>query len=302
MKIAVAGAGKLAKYLLEEFKNYGHESVILTRKSKPALACEQRETDYSVLSLVSALQDCDALVSTVIDYQDHAAGTKIHLDMLEACKRSPKCKTLIPAEWTGDAQRESDQLFSIADHRRELHAQLKREKEIRWTVICNAWFAEYVLPASRSYLADIGPMWPMDHATKVFTIYGPGTQLVDFTSARDVAKAVAALLDSKEPWEEYTFLSGQRLTWNDLYALVKKHDPEWTSQTKTLGSSIRQLVANESPRSYVAAVFEIHSYSGNLSLPHETVKRHREKYFQGVHFRTMEELLDAAQAHPNEIV
>ena len=98
MKVAIAGTGNVARYLIEEFQAYGHEIVVLTRSHKPGKrSLQQTETDYSISSLVEALKDCDALVSTIADFQNPPVATKVQLDMLEACKQSETCKTFIPS-------------------------------------------------------------------------------------------------------------------------------------------------------------------------------------------------------------
>ncbi|KAJ6085074.1 hypothetical protein N7499_004703 [Penicillium canescens] len=77
MRIAIAGAGDLAKYLVEELLAASHEVVVPSRSSKPY------RTDYSVPSLARSLEDCDALVSALLDYSLGSATT--HLTLLEAC-------------------------------------------------------------------------------------------------------------------------------------------------------------------------------------------------------------------------
>ncbi len=202
MRVAVAGTGNVATYLFEELTKHGHEVVVLTRSKKPNITLQQRETDYTLPSLLSALHDRDALVSAIADFTDPAAGTKTHLSMLEACRRAKTCKTFIPSQWTANVKDHPEEPVILAEHNKVLFDALKQETQIRWTIICNAWFAEYIIPASQRHLRDVGPIWPMDHASKTFTIYGPGTQLNDLTPVRDVAKAVAVLLDSKEPWDD----------------------------------------------------------------------------------------------------
>ncbi|KAJ9608964.1 hypothetical protein H2200_006735 [Cladophialophora chaetospira] len=302
MKVAMAGTGNVAQYLIEELPKYGHSVVVLTRSSKPTITLEQRETDYTISSLVSVLHDRDAIISAIADFSDPAAGAQVHLTMLEACRQSQSCKTFIPSQWTANVEDHPEEPVVLAPHNKVLFDRLKQETQIRWTIICNAWFAEYIVPASQRHLRDVGPIWAMDHPSKVFTIYGPGTQLNDLTSVRDIAKAVAVLLDSKEPWEPYTYLSGGQLSWNELFAIIKKRDSEWTSVKKPLADTVQQIVANESPESVLAAYFELHSYSGALTFPQEKVRRHREKYFQGVHFRSVEEILDDAAAKPGKIL
>ncbi|KAK5084640.1 hypothetical protein LTR05_005718 [Lithohypha guttulata] len=304
IKVAIAGTGNVSQYLVEELVSYGHEVVVLSRRSNTQeKRCESRQTDYSVNSLLTVLEDCDALVSTVADYQNLDIPLQIHLTMLEACKQSRRCKTFVPSEWTSNVEDYPEQPMFFANANEALHQKLKESTDIRSTIVCNSWFADYIYPAQQRYLPDIGAPWPMDHASKTFTIYGPGTQLIDIVSVRDVAKAVAVLLATTEPWDPYTYLSGQQLSWNDLFTIISKRDPEWTSRTKPLADTINQIVANESPDSVLTAQFEVLSYSGASMFPKDKVQRHRAKYFPNLRFRNVEELLDAAAAaRPGAIV
>jgi len=300
MKVAIAGTGNVAQYLIEEFQAYGHEITVLTRRKKLEKEFEQRETDYSIPSLLAVLRDCDALVSTIADFEKPSVATKVHLDMLEACRQSEKCKAFIPSEWTSNVEEYPEQLMFLADANKALHQRLKEESSVKWTIICNSWFADYIVPKHQRNLPDIGPLWPMDHTNKLFTIYGNGNQLIDLTPVRDVAKAVAVLLDNKGPWEQYTYLSGDQLSWNDLFAIIKRRDPAWTSRKKTLADTIRQIADDVSV--FNEAQFEILSYAGASMFPKEKVQRQRAEYFQDIHFRTVEEILDEAAARPKGII
>ena len=302
MKVAVAGTGNVATYLLEELSAYGHDVVVITRKAKPNITLPQRESDYTISSLLSVLEDREALISTVFDYNDIPRTTQLQLTLLEAVQQLKTCKTFIPSEWTLNAEDYPEQPMLQAEHTATVHNALQNaSKDVRWTVISNSWFADYILPASRRHLRDIGELWAMDHATKTFTIYGPGTQVFNMVSVRDTAKAVAALLDSTEAWEKYTYVSGQQLSWNELFAIIKKHDPEWKAVNKPLSETIK-LLSEEDPMKKFVGSFELLTYSGASLLPKEKVERDQKRHFQNVKFRTMEEILNDAAARPNEIV
>lgn len=303
MKVAVAGTGPVAQYLFEELVKYGHDVVVLTRKSKSSTKLEQRETNYTVESLVSVLEDRDALVSTVFDYSDIPLTTKLQLDMLAACQRSTKCKTYIPSEWTLNAEDYPEQPILMAEHSATLHTKLKRDaSDLRWTIISNSWFADYVVPQPQRHLRDIGALWPMDHATKTFTVYGPGTQVFDVVAIRDVMRGIAAMLGSLDaPWEQYTYFSGQQLSWNELFAIIHGRDPEWKAVTKPLASTLAHLDATD-PEERLLGHFELLTYSGASLLPRERVQRDRKKLFPGVKFRNVEEILDDAAAQPDAIL
>lgn len=305
MKVAVAGTGHVAQYLLEEIPKQGHEIVVLTRKIKPGRKYAQRETDYSLESLISVLNDSgvEALVSTIGDFENPAVATQLHLDMLEACRQSQRCKSYIPSEWTCDVQNYPEHPMFLAEANAKLHNKLKQADGIRWTIFCNSWFADYVVPSSNRILPDLGALWPTDRETKVVTIYGPGNQPFSVCSVRDAAKAVAALLSTSEPWEPYTYVAGDNnITLNELFGIMKKRDPEWTSKTKPLAETLSNIVENKSPELAMLSYFELLIYSGASKLPDDAVQRQRNKYFSDIHFRTVEELLDLADTRPDVIV
>lgn len=302
MKVAVAGTGNVAQYLIQELRNYGHELVVLSRTAASGEEYEKRQTDYSVASLVSVIHDCDALVSTVADYANPPNGTKAQLAMLAACQQSEKCKSFIPSEWTCDVEQYPEQPHFLATANKTLHKELSAVTDVRWTIICNSWFADYVVPSSQRILRDIGELWPMDYDNKVFTIYGPGTQVLDFTAVRDVAKAVAALLDSTAGWEPYTFISGDQISLNDLFNILRRRDPTWTAKIKPLAESVKLVVDKKNTDDIMLGYFELLIYSGASKLPREKVLAHRTKYFPQVHFRTIEEILNLAAARPGCIV
>lgn len=305
MKIAVAGTGAVALYLIEELQAYGHQVVVLTRSIKPFLTekdVKQIETDYSVASLVNALNDCGGLASTINNIFDPKAATQIHLNMLEACKRSDKCKQFIASEWTGNVEEHPDQPMWDNHESEVLYQKLRAQASVRWTVICVSWFSDYVVPRHQRYHEDIGQLWPMNYAEKMSTIYGSGTQLVNFVSTRDTARAIAQLFDAANGWEQYTYVSGDQLSWNELFAVLKKRDPEWTRTVKPLASTIKQIVANQSEMTVLAAYFEILSYANASKFPEGRVRTQQKKFFEGLHFRTIEEILDAAEAQQEIIV
>lgn len=305
MKIAVAGTGAVARYLIEELNTHGHEVLVLTRTTKNFLqeqGVKQKETDYSVDSLREVLNNCDGLVSTINNIIYPNSAVDIHLNMLEACRRSEKCKRFLPSEWTGNVEEHPDQPMWEDHHNNALYDKLRSQSEVKWSIICVSWFADYVLPRRQRYHEDIDQLWPMDYSAKTFTIYGSGTQLVNFVSTRDTAKAVAILFDHPGEWEPYTYVSGDLLTWNDLFALIKKSNPEYTSKPKSLAETVRQIVAKESEMSVLAAYFELLSYANASKFPDGAVERQQGKYFSGMHFRSVEEILNAGTVDPEKII
>jgi swainsonine biosynthesis oxidoreductase SwnR len=312
MKVAIAGTSQITPYLTRALLSAGHDVLILTRhQPQTPLPVPHAITDYNVPSLITALSDRDALISTVISYTNPSINTSAHLAMLSALTQSPACKTFIPSEFTCDVLNYPDQPMFNREHTRVLHAalrQAKAEHGLRYTVVCNSWFMDYVLPADKRGLRDIGPAWPMDHATHTFTVYDSGEKLMSFVALADVAHAVERLIsavdvDRHVEWDEYTFLEGERLSWKQVFELVDAHarrqggdQAGWAMVKKPLSETIDQLVQAEkdgNPFGAALAHMELMSYSGASLLPWSEVQRQREKWFAGVKFRTMEEVLSA---------
>jgi len=131
MKIAIAGAGDLARYLVEELLADKHEVVVLSRSLKPWFQREDitfRLTDYSMPSLTKAIDNCEGLVSAILDYSMTSAT--VHLTLLEACKKSAKCKRFIPSEYAGNTDEFPDQpAFYYANHE-PVRQALRSQKEV----------------------------------------------------------------------------------------------------------------------------------------------------------------------------
>ncbi|KAI5461026.1 hypothetical protein BGZ63DRAFT_388187 [Mariannaea sp. PMI_226] len=205
MRVAIAGSGAMARYMCEEFTKVGHEIVILTRSHKPQLKhpmVTQIITDYSLKSLSTALVNCDVLISTILDYS--TSYIDIHHTLIQACQQSPRCKRFIPSEFGGDIENYPDQPGFYYRTREPIRKALREQKDLEWTLISVGWLIDYVLPAKNRYLYDIGEAFPINLADGRIVIPGPGNQPVNITWARDVAKALASLVQLPA-WEPYTY-------------------------------------------------------------------------------------------------
>ncbi|KAJ6441115.1 leucine rich repeat protein [Purpureocillium lavendulum] len=305
MRVAIVAVGELARYFVEELQARGHQVVAVSRTRKSylePLGVEQHvAVDYEPDALCDALAGCDAAVCTLRGGVPRFAA--IHAALLEACRRSATCKRFIPSAWAGNLEDFPDEPLDWADELVPVLDALGRQTDVSWSAICPGWYADYVLPARQRHLADIGAMWPQDRQRKVFTLYGQGSQLVNFTSARDTARATIRLLEhDRHSWEDFTYVSGAQMSWRQLGDLIKARDPAYTFRRKSLAQSVRQYAANESPEDAAVAIFELWGHSEALHFPWDKVERHREKYFQGLEFRSLAELADEAQAHPTRLM
>jgi nucleoside-diphosphate-sugar epimerase len=303
MRIAIAGAGDLAKYLVEELLAASHEVVVLSRSSKPWFERRDisfRRTDYSVPSLAVALEDCDALVSALLDYSLGSATT--HLALLEACQQSSKCKRFLPSEYGGniDLYPDSPQ-FYYANHE-PVRQALRAQRDVMWTLFNMGWLSDYFVPAGSRYIRDIGEFHPVNFKTGTITIPGTGEELISFTAARDAARAIARLID-QDNWEPTTFVCGETTTWKRVAQLLAKYGKSLEVRYVTL-DSLRNSIKQGSPGDddVIAAQYAEFSLAGGAILPQEKVERQMREYFNDLKFRSVEEVVREAEQHPGTIV
>lgn len=299
-RIALAGSGDLARYFCEEFVKAGHEVVCLTRSEKQYLnglsGVSQKITDYSVPSLLEAIGDSEALVSTILDYS--ARFTQVHFQLIEACRVSARCKRFIPSEYGGNLEDYPDQpAFYYANHE-PIRKVLREQNGLEWTLISVGWLIDYIIPENNRYLKDIGEAFPINLRDKDIVIPGAGNELVDVVSARDVARAVAVLLQAVS-WEPYTYISGEKTTWNALSSIIQKLYPDIQIRHKSLTELVQAVRDATDHDSEILAYYQIFSVSNASNLDVTKVQSHREKYFKNIHFRQVQEFLEESKKHPD---
>lgn len=298
MRVAVAGAGDLAKYMVEELLLASYEVVVISRSKKEWFDrrdVDFRATEYTVEALGKQVADCDALISTILDYSLNSAT--VHLALLEACKQSPRCKTYVPSEYAGNTDEYPDQPAFYAANHNPVRKALREQKHIKWTLFNLGWLTDYLVPAKSRYIKDIGDYHPVNLNTGTIKIPGTGEEQIAFTSARDGAKAVVRLLAAEE-WEETTYVCGQHSTWNSvadkLAARGIKLEKSYRSKNE-LDADVERAASEET---VFAAQYDLWSISGAGHLPEAKLRRQRESYFKGIHFRSITEVLDDAQRTP----
>lgn len=299
MHVAIAGSGALTRYFSEEFVRAGHTVTILTRTIKPHLqmfGVTQEVTDFtSVSSILSALGASSVLVSTILDYTPKF--TDVHKALLEAANQSPHCKRFIPPEYGGNLAEIPDQPifdFGIKEPVRKL---LREQNELEWTLICCGWLMDYLAPPKNRYHGDIFPIFPIDVTNKRILIPGTGKEKVEMTAARDLAKAVAKLLDAPK-WEPYTYVSGDHTSWNE----VAKRFPDFELERVSLAQLVKTIATEKDEHKRIAAEYQLFVPSGAGDFDPGKVQEHREKFFKSLHFRSVAEFIDEAERNPETIL
>ncbi|KAI1179734.1 hypothetical protein F4777DRAFT_531738 [Nemania sp. FL0916] len=305
MRVAIAGYGDLARYVVEEFVKAGHVVVILTQNHKPHLdgqGVTQAVTDYTLSSLRAPLADCHVLISTIWDAS--SAYTDVHGTLIQACQESPNCKRFIPAEFSGDIETYPDQPgFYYATHE-PIRNALRSQKDLEWTLVCLGWLTDYFIPVKNRHIKDIGECHPMNWEGDKIVIAGTGNEPVDFTWARDVARALASLVKAPAgSWEPYTFMSGERSCWNEATKLSKqKYRPHVPIEHVSLHTVAETIKTAKDESTLMLADYHLLSISQACASPPNRVQAHKEKFFSDVNFRTLQDGLTQFDQYPDSVL
>ncbi|KAJ0417361.1 NAD(P)-binding protein [Aspergillus carlsbadensis] len=300
--IALAGGtGDLGRYIHEELvKDPRYSVALLTRKTSPPLPTLPHTTihttDYSLPSILQILNStrATALISTI--RCDHADFVEPHKALVNACVASATCKRFIPSEWAGDIESFPSIPRFYAQTRGPLREYLKSipQGDLQWTLFNLGWFMEYFIPARKSYMKLLPGEFPFDLEKWTFTVRGGGDVLQSCTFGRDVGRAVAVLLGVKE-WEPVTYVSSEWYTMNEAAAKLEKfHGRPFTRTHRTIEEINAAVAAAEKDPStdpLELAQIEQWEVSGATACPREKTLRQREKYFSGLKFVTIEEML-----------
>lgn len=299
MHVAIAGSGDLAKYMSEEFIKAGCYVSILSRREKPDFPTRSNPkltfkiVDFmSTESLSAALKDCGALVSTILDYT--ATSITIHMTLLEACKRSPSCKRFIPSEFAGNIDAHPNKPAFYAHNHVPVREALAKQTEVEWTSVNVGWISDYCVPRANRYMKNIGAFFPIDLQARTCKIPGTGNELVDFTSARDIARACVELITSSQKWESSIYIRGERSSFNALMEVMDNFP--WSKGllvSYLTEEQLRDIISRgESEEAVLNAEFALSNIEGVDTLPEDKLLRQKEKYFPSLRFRTVKEMME----------
>jgi nucleoside-diphosphate-sugar epimerase len=220
--------------------------------------------------------------------------------MITACKTSPRCKRFIPSECGGDIEKYPQHPeFYIPTHG-AIRKLLEEQNEIEYTLFNQGWFMDYFIPADRSYMKRILPVWPLDFEKETIRIPGTGEEPITFTSARDTGKALARLATSKIKWEKYIYVAGETTTWHNVVKLLEKIYPN--KKLKITYKSLEELeqdrakhLHDKDPTELWLAFMDLWNATGASAVPMNKVAEQRKKYFTDIHFSNIEEFIKTAE-------
>lgn len=306
MIVAIAGSGDMARYASEEYVRSGHEVIILSRSLKPNFdrpGVRQVVTDYSVPSLLDALNQCkaQALVSLILDYSQ--VFVEVHQNMISACQQSSTCKRFVPSEFAGNVEDFPKQPSFYYRTREPIRELLRNQHQLEWTLVCCGWLMDFAVPARNRYLKEVGEAFPVDLAGNRVVIPGTGEEPVSFVSARDLARAMGALLHAPaSSWKQYTYICGDQTTFNELTHIMLRRQPDLKVSYKSFAQLTEILQKSNDEEARLLAEYQLGTIGEALYLPVDRVKADKERYFQGVQFRSIENLLAEVDKDLNLVV
>ncbi|PVH69465.1 f420-dependent NADP reductase [Cadophora sp. DSE1049] len=308
MRIAIAGSGDIAHYLSEEILKASLEVTILSRRPKPEFpnlnhpSLTFKVVDFtSQASLDTAVADSDALVSTLADYTMELAD--IQLKLLLACQNSPKCKRFIPSEFGGNLDSFPDLPEFYSFNRIPVRQALEAQTEVEWTLLNIGWLSDYQVPSRNRYLKNMGPAYPVDFEKGEMVIPGTGDDEMDFTSARDMCKAIVALCLATEKWEPIIYARGERTTWNGIRDLLA--GTPWGKDLKVsyvAKEELESIAGKGTEEEQMIAQFNLQTFIGTSALPVEKTDRQKEKYFKHINFQAIEDIIKEVQGDADKMI
>lgn len=228
-KVAIAGAsGTVAQHIINAISLQGKHSIVALTRSPNEHLSKLPNVIVKVVaydnhgSLVSALEGCDTVISTIFDRDDEvgALGTN-QLNLLSAAKEAG-VRRFAPSEFgnSSDAAK-----IVLRERNKEPIVEALKTSGIEYTRFQNGIFMNYFSSGSQNQIEGLSGLNPMpmllDMANGTVKIPGDGDVNVTTTDIRDVGRFVAASLDL-EKWEPESGMSGSTLTLHQLVGVAEK--------------------------------------------------------------------------------
>ncbi|CEJ89654.1 hypothetical protein VHEMI05483 [[Torrubiella] hemipterigena] len=308
ISVAIAGAGDLAKYVVEECIKQKLRVLVLSRSRNDWFANKSPDvtmhiTDYSIDSIVQAL-DANKVTCLFSTLNCFTLETYLppHVSMLEACKQSKSCKRFSPAYFCGNIDEVPGLPRFYKDSREGfLKTLASTSQDIEWTTISHGWFMDYAIifaepfnRSDKSYLKAL-PGWSIDMMQWKGILPGTGDERASFTSARDVGKAIASLATTSTPWPRHTYISGEDTTWNKLADKLEQfYDRKLVERSYRSMREIKEGLAldQEDMGRQLQLQLQEWTVAGGQGLPINEVERQRIKYFKDIRFESIDDFLE----------
>ncbi|KAI0404465.1 hypothetical protein F4802DRAFT_567165 [Xylaria palmicola] len=303
--IVIAGPGGLGNHVLDALLGSSHFNVtVFSRSPKPLLeekGAVVRVVNYDdIASLRAALKSAraDTLLSFIVDLQNPASAARCHRNLLGAAAVEG-IRRFVPAEYANDVARFPAPPSSEADKLpfRRHAARLCRAHGVEYTLVCTGIIMDFFLPrGGKRYLADPPPGFPAilpvdaEADPPRVTVLGDPRDKISVTLADDIACGVVRLLRMpRGTWDETTYLSGDRVSWEDVAEILERVLDRTVERAYVGAEDLRRdvEVARESGDPVRIEVAELREAFGNGSevLPVNA------KCFEGMDTTKFEEIM-----------
>ena len=265
-KVAIAGAsGTVAQSIINAISSQGKHSIVaLTRSPNEQLSKTPNVTikvvDYANHdNLVSALEGCDTVISTIFSRDDEAGALGAsQLNLLSASKEVG-VKRFAPSDFGINS--DAVNIVQRQKNKQPIVEALKRIG-MEYTQFQNGIFMNYFCSGSPNQaegLAGLNPMASvLDVANGKATIPGNGKVNFTTTDIRDVGHFVAASRDL-ERWEPESGMSGSTLTYDQLIELAEKATGKTFDKTYVPVEQLKEMAKQPGRIGFI----------GQVSLAHE---------------------------------
>lgn len=254
-KIAIAGAGgNVASHIIKAVVDNGKHSIVaLTRSPNDGLAKLARTTvkvvNYTDVSgLISALQGCDTVISTIFDPKDEEGSlVGSQLNLIKAAKEAG-VKRFSPADY--GIHNDAIKIMKRQEMKQAAVEEAKR-LGLETTVFQNGIFMNYLCagsPKQDEGLAGVKPVptpWIDPINGKAF-VFGDGTANVTITDVRDVGRFVAAALDL-DKWPAQSGMAGTTITFEGVVELAEKVTGRKLERTYLSVEQLQELSKQSGP-------------------------------------------------------
>lgn len=220
--IVIVGSGNIAQYIIEEFVRSGTYNVAVISRTRRTFLENLLLTlfeveEYSQDAVQDILKDtsASALIST-LQSPDAIWYNTVHECLLAACRESRTCKRFVSSEYMGNLRDFPHVPRGNYYARQPFRLKLAAQTDVMWTLVNQGWLADYFVQTadgSKSYIRPFPAGWPIDLEQRTVRITGTGNELVGWTAARDMAKAVVKLM-SLQDWPDHVYVFGELGTWN----------------------------------------------------------------------------------------
>ncbi|RSL57706.1 hypothetical protein CEP53_006377 [Fusarium sp. AF-6] len=242
--VAVAGGtGNLGRTIVEAIIADGKYQVVILAREEKQIGAKILPVNYAdVDGLTKVLEDNN--IETIISTLNTMGVAEPELNLIAAADRAKSTKRFVPSIWGAKYTQEISDSFPIAKAKLAVTAALEKTS-LEYTSWLTGYFADYyIAPHIPSHMTILRVVIDMEN--NAAAIPGTGDVPVAFTYTVDLAKFVAASL-SLPKWQPETYLTGDKLTWNQLLQLAETAKGTKFSVTYDPVDSLKEGKVSELP-------------------------------------------------------